>query len=91
MTRKNKNELIMDAVNRIYNTNDEGLLAFCVKEEMESDTESYQKMGSYIVYLFKKYSEEAEILEEMLIAICGWGIGSLQQIMEEQRLNYENL
>lgn len=91
MIKTAKNIAIMNSVNDIYNKEDEGLLGFCVREEVENDTENHGKVGSYIVYLFKKYPEQAELLEEMLIAICGWGIESLRKIMEEQREYYESL
>ena len=91
MIKENKNTTIMNIVNNIYSAKDEGLLGFCVREEVENDTENHMKVGDYIVYLFKKYPEQAELLEEMLIAICGWGIESLRKIMEEQREYYESL
>ena len=91
MIKENKNTTIMNAINNIYNKEDEGLLGFCVREEVENDQENYERVGNYIVYLFKKYPEQAEILEEMLIAICGWGIESLRKIMEEQRNYYKSL
>ena len=91
MIKLDKNTTIMNAVNSIYNKEEEDLFGFCVRNEVMNDMESFEKTGHHILYTFKKFPEQAKILEEMLIAICGWGIGSLQQIMEEQREYYDSL
>ncbi len=91
MIKLDKNTIIMNTVNNIYNQEEEELFGFCVRNEVMNDMESFKKTGHYILYTFKKFPEQAEILEEMLIAICGWGIGSLQRIMEEQREHYDSL
>lgn len=64
-----------------------GLLGFCI----ESEIDSYKETGNGVIDTFKRHPEQADILEEMLIAICGWGIESLKEKMEENAEYYSRL
>lgn len=64
-----------------------GLLGFCI----ESEIDSYQEAGNGVIDTFKRHPEQADVLEEMLIAICGWGIESLKEKMEENAEYYSRL
>ena len=82
-------EQIMEEVNKIYSNNDEGLLGFVVREV---DDCSYDETGSDIIRVFNKYPEHAEMLDEMLIAVCGCSlIGCLPDEMKNKRDYYESL
>lgn len=80
-------ERILKTVDRIYNADDEDLLGFCIRET----NDTYEDTGNGVIQMFKEYPEHAELLDKMLIAICGWGIESLEDEMEEKRDYFECL
>ena len=84
---KSKSERIMEAVDRIRNFDDEDLLGFVISESIDNYTET----GQDVLRLFETYPEHAELLDKMLIAICGWSIESLEDEMEEKRNYFECL
>ena len=85
--KKNKSERIMEAVDRSRNTDDEELLGFVISESIDNYTET----GQDVLRLFETYPEQAERFDNMLVAVCGWGIESLLDRMEEQRDYFESL
>lgn len=81
---------VMNAVKEIEGSDypePDGLLGFCI----ESEIDSYKKTGSGVIDVFNRYPEQAGILEEMLIAICGWGIDGLKERMAEKAEYYSGL
>lgn len=81
---------VMDAVKEIEESGYSepgGLLGFCI----ESEIDSYDKVGNGIISVFNRHPEQADILEEMLIAICGWGVEGLKERMEENAEYYSGL
>ena len=81
---------VMDAVKGIEESDypePVGLLGFCI----ESEIDSYDKAGNGIISVFNRHPDQADILEEMLIAICGWGIEGLKERMEENAEHYSEL
>ena len=77
----------MNVIKDIRNNGDEGLLGFCVREI----DDCYEDSGSGILYMFEKYPEHAELLEEMLGAICGMNFDDILDKMERERDYYDNL
>ena len=84
---KDRAERIMETVERIYDADDEGLLGFCIRET----DDTYYDTGYGVIHMFKEYPEHAELLDMMLIAICGWSIESLENEMEKNRDYFECL
>lgn len=81
---------IMKVVGDITSSNypePRGLFGFCI----ESQIDSYEKVGENILGTFKRHPQQADILEELLIAICGWGMESLKERMEENAEYYSSL
>lgn len=64
-----------------------GLLGFCIENQIDN----YAKAGESIIATFKRHPQQADVLEEMLIAICGWGMESLKERMEENADYYSSL
>ena len=83
----NVKEEIMNVVKDIRNNNDGGLLGFSVREI----DECYEDTGNGILYMFEKYPEQAELLEEMLGAICCMNFDDIINKMEEDRDYYDSL
>lgn len=81
---------VMDAIKRIEESEYQepgGLLGFCIENEIDS----YDKAGNGIISVFNRHPEQADILEEMLIAICRWGVEGLKERMEENAEYYSGL
>ena len=92
-----KKEKILKMVEEIRNFNNEdeeyeedkeGLFGFCIRE---TDHYSYSETGNSILYMFKKYPEHAEILEEMLGAFCGMNFEDIVDKMERVKDYYDSL
>lgn len=78
---------IMDAVKCIEEKEEEGLLGFVISENIDS----YENTGESVLALFKSHPEQASLLSDMLVAICGWGLESLLTEMDEKREYYLTL
>lgn len=64
-----------------------GRLGFEIAESIDS----YDDTGSYIIYLVNKYPEHFDLIEEVVIAICGYGFDSLERKMKEDTTYYDSL
>ena len=87
----NVQEEIMKVVEEIRNSDnydEEGLFGFCIRE---IDYYSYEETGRGVLYMFEKYPEHAEMLEEMLGAICGMNLDDIVDKMEKERDYYDSL
>lgn len=89
---KSKSERIMEAVNKICGRNvdedESGLLGFCIRE---NDDSPYSETGNSVLFMFNQHPEHAELLDNMLIAVCGCGIESLLDKMDRERDYYNYL
>lgn len=83
----NNTENIMSAVKSIEEKEEEGLLGFVISENIDS----YDDTGKSVISLLKSHPEQASLLEDMLIAICGFSIDSLLKEMDEKREYYLTL
>ena len=80
-------ESIMEVINEIRNNDEGGLLGFCVREI----DDSYSDTGDGILYMFEKYPEHAELLEEMLGYICCMNLDDIVCKMDRERDYYNSL
>lgn len=84
---KTKSERIMETINKIKNSNNEeepGLFGFAIREIEDT----YSETGNGVLFMFNKYPEHAELLEEMLGAICGMNLDDIVNKMERERDYY---
>lgn len=89
-----KQEKIMEAVKKIQNYDMEdafGCFGFVISDASMNPDNCYEDIGRYVIRCFNQYPEQADILDEMLTAICGWSISSLIEDMERKRSYYEAL
>lgn len=78
---------ILEFINEIDEYEDAGLFGFVIIE----NNGPYDETGESVISVFKRYPEHAELLNEMLIAVSGYGVQRLKDEMEEQRDYYESL
>jgi len=81
------NKDIMDAVKSIEEKEEEGLLGFAISENIEN----YEETGASVLALFRNHPEQATLLSDMLVAICGWSLPSLLKEMDNRREYYLTL
>lgn len=63
-----------------------GRLGYEIKEVDYFDgafCDSYEEVGKYLIYLVKQNPEHFKIIEDTVIAICGYGFESLLNRIEE--------
>lgn len=78
------NKRIMRSIKNI-DDNDIGLLGFTIADEIDC----YEDTGDSVISIFKKNPDQAELLNKMLIAICGYDIEMITAKMEKKRNCYE--
>ena len=83
----NNTENIMNAVKCIEEKEEEGLLGFVISENIEN----YEETGASVLALLKSHPEQATLLNDMLVAICGWSLDSLLKEMDDRRKYYLTL
>lgn len=83
----NVQEEIMNVIKDIRDNDDGGLLGFSVREI----DECYEDTGNGILNMFERYPEKAELLEEMLGAICCMNFDDIVDKMERERSYYNSL
>lgn len=64
-----------------------GLFGFSI----ESEIDDYRQTGMSVMSVFGNHPDKADILEEMLVAICGWSLSSLKEKMAEKADYYRSL
>lgn len=82
-----KNKHIMDAVKSIEEKGEEGLLGFVISENIDN----YEETGTSVLDMIHRHPEQATLLSDMLIAICGWSLESLLKEMDKRRNYYLTL
>ena len=77
-----------EAFKRIEQMDDAaGRLGFEIAESIDS----YDDIGSDIFYLVNKHPEHFELIEKVIIAVCGYGFDSLERKIKEDATYYDSL
>lgn len=77
-----------EAFKRIEQMNDaDGRLGF----EIIESADSYKDIGSDIIYLVNKHPEHFDLIEKVVIAVCGYGFDSLERKIKEDATYYDSL
>ena len=66
-------------------------LGFAIDNAVREVDNSYYDMGRYLLGLVRDYPDQAGIIEQTVIAICGFGFDSLKEHMKEEREDYLSL
>ena len=63
----------------------EGRLGFAISESVGDYGNSYEDMGESLDILINKYPDKIELIEEVVIALSGYGFETLEKKMREQK------
>lgn len=68
-----------------------GLLGFTIAESVGEYDNGYEDIGYGIDSLIDKYPDKVELIEEVVIALSGYGFETLRQKMIENKDYYNTL
>lgn len=80
----------LEQIENFPDNNPEGLFGFCIMGGQD-ECYSYTDVGQATIEMFKQHPEQAELLEEMLIAISGYSLNSLLEKMKNEQDYYNGL
>lgn len=83
-----KNEFL-EEYNKFDSNDNEGLLGFSI---CNNDDDSYRDIGTSLVNLIEDSSDEVfDIIDKTIIAISGYSLSSLLNMMKDNKDYYESL
>ncbi len=86
------NKEIKKAISAINKMTDcDGRLGLAIDKAINDTDNTYDEMGSYLLSLANNHPDQLGIIEETVIAICGYGFETLRQHMKKQKKEYDSL
>ncbi len=72
-------------------TEAEGRLGFAIDNAINEQDNSYDDMGRYLVRVAEAHPDQLNVIEETVIAICGYSFGTLRDRMKTEKSDYDAL
>ena len=79
----------INAIERM--TDCEGRLGYAISNAINEIDNSFDDMGSYLLGVIRSNPEQLDVIEEAVIAICGYSFETLREHMKAEKPDFDCL